>query len=318
MKQVMAKRMALKVAALAAGVMLAGAAAAQTAPTVGTTVRVATDKGPIDIQLYDTDAPATVANFLSYVRKGAYTSALLHRSVKNFVIQGGGFSFNEDSNPRLASIPTDAPVNNEFNAARSNVRGTIAMAKLDNAPNSATSQWFVNLANNGAGASTNLDSNNGGYTVFGRISTPSMATVDALSALPTVDARACTTTLGPQATALATLPLAQPLVPVTCANIKAVNVVQMRWAKELPAIATATDTDRVLNYLEALYPQHIAPASPATQTAQGYTYRYYANTNAHVGSKDGVMYYLVPSISAEIKTLGPLAELLQQAAAAGY
>lgn len=318
MKQVMAKRMALKVAALAAGVMLAGAAAAQTAPVVGTTVRVATDKGPIDIQLYDQDAPLTVANFLSYVRKNAYTGALFHRSVKNFVIQGGGFSFNEASTPRVTAIATDPAINNEFSAARSNLRGTVAMAKLGGQPNSATNQWFVNLANNGAGSSNNLDAQNGGFTVFGRISAPSMATVDALAALPTVDAKNCTTTLGNQASALDALPLAQPLTPVTCANIKAVNVVQMRWAKELPAIATASDTDRVLNYLEALYPQHIAPASPATQTAQGYTYRYYANTNAHVGSKDGVMYYLVPGVSAEIKTLGPVAELLQQAAAAGY
>ncbi|WP_374437492.1 peptidylprolyl isomerase [Inhella sp.] len=318
MKQVMGKRVALKVAALAAGVLLAGAAVAQTALTVGTTVRVATDKGPIDIQLYDTDAPATVANFLSYVRKNAYTGALFHRSVKNFVIQGGGFSFNDATTPRVTAIPTDPPVNNEFSAARSNVRGAVAMAKLGSNPNSATIQWFVNLANNGAGSTANLDGQNGGFTVFGRVSTPSMITVDALANLPTVDAKNCTTTLGALATALDTLPLAQPLTPVTCANIKAVNVVQMRWAKELPAKATSTDTDRVLNYLEALYPQHIAPASPATQTAQGYTYRYYANTNAHVGSKDGVMYYLVPSISAEIKTLGPLAELLQQAAAAGY
>ena len=211
-------------------------------------------------------------------------------------------------------MPEDPAISNEFSASRPNVRGAVAMAK-GNGANTATNQWYINLADNTALDNT---SNNGGYTVFGHVSAPSRSLLDAFAAMTSVDARNCTKTLLTSATDLGQLPLRKPLTPVACASITEENVVLMHTARVLPAATTLSDTDRVLNYLEALYPQFIAPASPATQTADGYTYRSYPGTQAHVGSKDGVVYYLVPAISAEIKTLGPLAELLQQAAAAGY
>ncbi len=142
-------------------------------------VRVETVLGVIDIELFDTAAPATVANFLSYVQGNKFDGSFFHRSVPGFVLQGGGYSINSTSNV-VAAVPTMAPVINEFSPTRSNVRGTVAMAKLGNNPDSATSQWFINLANNAA----NLDAQNGGFTVFGQVIGNGMAVVDAIASLP--------------------------------------------------------------------------------------------------------------------------------------
>ncbi len=144
-----------------------------------TTVRLQSVMGPIDITLYDNAAPRTVNNFLAYVNSGAYNNSFVHRSVPGFVIQGGGYVWNDASN-NMSSISTAAPIANEFSVTRSNKRGTIAMAKVSGNPNSATSQWFINLADN----SSTLDSQNGGYTVFGEISAGSMSVVDAIAGLP--------------------------------------------------------------------------------------------------------------------------------------
>ena len=100
-----------------------------------------------------------------------------------FIIQGGGFVW-DDASRTVAGVVTGAPVINEFSPLRSNRRGTIAMAKLGSDPNSATSQWFINLVDNGSG----LDTQNGGFTVFGEISAPSMAVVDAIANLPLINA----------------------------------------------------------------------------------------------------------------------------------
>lgn len=152
-------------------------------------VRADTSAGPINIELFDRDAPRTVANFLNYVTDNDYANSIFHRSAKlqngtPFVLQGGGFTFQE--NPaHLETIPTDPAVQNEPDPVnRSNVRGTVALAKLGNNPNSATDQFFFNLGNNAA----NLDNQNGGFTVFGRVVGPAdQAVVDALAAIPTQD-----------------------------------------------------------------------------------------------------------------------------------
>lgn len=142
-----------------------------------TIVNVSTSVGDFSIELFDSAAPATVANFLSYVTSGRYDGTFIHRTEPGFVVQGGFYGFDEPNN-FLTTIELDPPVINEFN--QSNTRGTLAMAKLANDPNSATSQWFVNLADNGS----NLDNQNGGFTVFGRVIEPGMTVVDGIAALP--------------------------------------------------------------------------------------------------------------------------------------
>lgn len=134
----------------------------------GTLAQFRTPIGTLDVELYDQDKPITVRNFIRYVQAGAYTNMFLHRWVPGFVIQGGGFFVtNRFTAPTIPSVRTFAPILNEYNgdARFSNLYGTIAMAKLGGDPNSATSQWFFNLANNAA----NLDTQNGGFTVFGRV-----------------------------------------------------------------------------------------------------------------------------------------------------
>jgi cyclophilin family peptidyl-prolyl cis-trans isomerase len=137
--------------------------------------------GIINVLLFDqsqTGAPLTVQNFINYASGGDYTNSIIHRSVKDFIIQGGGFTLN---NLTVGNVPADPPVNNEFSIDRSNLRGTIAMAKLGNNPNSATNQWFFNLNNNSA----NLDNQNGGFTVFGQVlSQTDLNVIDAIAALP--------------------------------------------------------------------------------------------------------------------------------------
>ena len=125
------------------------------------------------VELFDADAPVTVANFLHYVDDGAgdhrYDGTFIHRSIPGFVLQGGGYKYDStlgDFGPASVShIAEDAPIVNEFNPAHSNVAGTLTMAKVSGDPNSATSEWFFNAADNSA----NLDNTNGGYTVFGQV-----------------------------------------------------------------------------------------------------------------------------------------------------
>jgi len=141
-----------------------------------TVVEVRTTVGDFQINLFDETTPQTVQNFLSYVNAGAYANNVVHRTSPSFVAQMGGFQFNDAFPPD--AIATGAAVTNE--PELSNVRGTIAMAKLGGNPNSATSQFFVNLANN----ASNLDVQNGGFTVFGQVIGDGMAVVDAIAALP--------------------------------------------------------------------------------------------------------------------------------------
>ena len=135
-----------------------------------------TPLGAFEIELFPEDAPVTVANFRKYIQSGRFDDSFFHRSVSGFVLQGGGYYFR---NGASSAIPTDPPIVNEFK--RSNVRGTLAMAKVEGDPNSATSQWFINLADN----SGNLDGQNGGFTVFAQVVGNGMAVVDALAAVPT-------------------------------------------------------------------------------------------------------------------------------------
>ena len=161
---------------------LCSAAGISTLPAqTPTVVRFHTSLGDIDAEIYENDTPATAANFLGYVDRGDYTKSFIHRSVPGFVVQGGGYFVTGSGDINL--IPTQAPVVNE--PRFSNVRGTLAMAKLGNDPNSATSQWFFNLTDNSA----NLNNQNGGFTVFGQVrNSASQAVVDAIASLQVVNA----------------------------------------------------------------------------------------------------------------------------------
>ena len=173
--------------------LLAALAAVITCATQATIVRMDLRVGQqgteaVYIELLDNDAPNTVANFLNYIENAngdrRYDGTFIHRSIAGFVVQGGGFLYDPAAGPfqgTIPHIPVDAPVANEFNPANSNLRGTLAMAKLPGDPDSATSEWFINLTDNSA----DLDFQNGGFTVFARVLGPDMDVFDRIAALPT-------------------------------------------------------------------------------------------------------------------------------------
>ena len=135
-------------------------------------VTMATSKGTLVVELYPTNAPATVANFLQYVRDGFYKDKVFHRVISNFVVQGGGFDAS------LLEAPPRPAIKLEVCNGLSNTRGTIAMARTA-ALDSATSQFFVNVVDN-----PSLDTNGGGYAVFGKV-VAGMEVVDAIKAVQT-------------------------------------------------------------------------------------------------------------------------------------
>jgi cyclophilin family peptidyl-prolyl cis-trans isomerase len=162
---------------------------------VSNAVRVTTDLGAIDVALFGQQKPITVANFLNYLNQGRYfkidptngqvASTFIHRSVPGFVIQGGGYIGTVDpahpANVQATQVLHFPPIQNE--PGISNKRGTIAMAKQAGDPNSATSECFINLADNG-GPPNNLDTQNGGFTVFGKVVNNGMTVADAIAAVP--------------------------------------------------------------------------------------------------------------------------------------
>jgi len=140
-------------------------------------VRLHTNVGDIELELDRDKAPVTVENFLSYVNDGFYDGTIFHRVIKNFMIQGGGYT------SEYARKPTRPPIANEADNGVKNIRGTIAMARTMN-PDSATSQFFINTVDN-----ANLDhvapTHSGwGYAVFGRV-VSGMDVVDRIGNTPT-------------------------------------------------------------------------------------------------------------------------------------
>jgi cyclophilin family peptidyl-prolyl cis-trans isomerase len=133
-----------------------------------------TDLGTITIALYPDKAPVTVKNFLGYVRSGYYDGTIFHRVIPGFMAQGGGFT------PDVKEKPAGEPIKNEASNGLRNARGTVAMARLD-APNSATSQFFINLRPN---YTLDFGIRGAGYAVFGEV-VEGMAVVDKIAAVPT-------------------------------------------------------------------------------------------------------------------------------------
>jgi cyclophilin family peptidyl-prolyl cis-trans isomerase/chitodextrinase len=136
-------------------------------------VRLETSLGDVVIEMVD-DAPITTANFFQYVDDDFFDGTIFHRIVPDFIVQGGGFLPG-----MIRQEPLRDPIQNEFSPDRSNVRGTLAMAKVGGDPDSATSQFFFNLDDN----SDNLDNQNGGFTVFANV-VEGMDVVDAIAAVP--------------------------------------------------------------------------------------------------------------------------------------
>ena len=143
----------------------------ETAATAKPQVRLETTMGEILVELDSEKAPLSAENFLTYVDEGFYEGTIFHRVIDGFMIQGGGFTSD------MKKKDTNEPVLNEAKNGLSNVRGTLAMARMQN-PHSATAQFFINLVDN-----TRLDHpsfDGWGYAVFGRV-IQGMEVVDAIS-----------------------------------------------------------------------------------------------------------------------------------------
>ena len=131
-------------------------------------VELDTSEGKVVLELDAEKAPKTVANFISYVKKGHYASTLFHRVIPDFMIQGGGFEMKAGgSGALLTEKPTDDPVQNEAGNGLKNVKYSVAMARTPD-PHSATSQFFINTADNHR-LNREQFPDGFGYTVFGRV-----------------------------------------------------------------------------------------------------------------------------------------------------
>lgn len=136
-------------------------------------VELVTNLGTLEVELDDTAAPASVANFLRYVEDGSYDGSIFHRLIPGFVVQGGGF------NTDYQALPTYNPVVNESNNGLKNLTGTLAMARTQD-PNSATRQFYINLNDN---PSLN-GGRKAGYAVFGKV-TAGQEVLEKMADVPT-------------------------------------------------------------------------------------------------------------------------------------
>lgn len=175
-------------------------------------VALDTTVGEIELELFPAQAPRSVQNFLDYVKKGHYTNTIFHRVIAGFVIQGGGMT------PDMIEKPVGAPIPNESRNGLSNVTGSLAMARR-NDPNSATAQFYINLADNAP-----LDANGPyavqgmGYAVFGRV-IHGMAVVNQIGKQPTGFNRG------------------MPDVPVTPIIVKSARILSAKESRPVPADA---------------------------------------------------------------------------------
>lgn len=148
-------------------------------------VEMVTSKGAITLELDAAHAPISVANFLAYAERGAYDGTTFHRVIPTFVIQGGGYTPDLTERARLdaAAGRPDKPIANEWKNGLKNTRGTIAMAR-DSAPDTATREFYINVADNSKLDGPRPQTGNAGYAVFGRV-VQGMDVVDLIKAVPT-------------------------------------------------------------------------------------------------------------------------------------
>jgi peptidyl-prolyl cis-trans isomerase A (cyclophilin A) len=150
-------------------------AALAASPAFAQKVKLATSAGDIVVELDREKAPKSVDNFVQYVKAGHYDGTVFHRVIPTFMIQGGGMK------PDLSEKATRPPIQLEAGNGLSNVRGSIAMARTMD-PNSATSQFFINVVDN-----PRLDTAGGGYAVFGKV-VEGMDVVDKIKDVPVTNA----------------------------------------------------------------------------------------------------------------------------------
>jgi cyclophilin family peptidyl-prolyl cis-trans isomerase len=145
-----------------------------TDPSAPVRVRLVTSAGDIEVELDPVRAPVGVANFLKYARSGAYDGTVFHRTVPGFVIQGGGYTKD------LVELKGAPAIVNEWENGLKNVRGTIAWAR-DEQPDTATREFYINLADNAKLDTPRAITGNAGYAVFGRV-VVGMEVVDTIAA----------------------------------------------------------------------------------------------------------------------------------------
>jgi len=155
--------------------VLATTNASQAAAQGNPVVLIETNLGSMTAELDQANAPLSVANFLEYAESGHYSGTVFHRVIKTFMIQGGGFT------PDLTQKPVQAAIKNEARNGLSNDKYTLAMART-NVVDSATSQFFVNTADNAALNNKGITPGDYGYAVFGRV-TAGMDVVDKIAAV---------------------------------------------------------------------------------------------------------------------------------------
>lgn len=220
-----------------------------TDPDVSSAARLTTDLGNIDFAFYPDTAPQSVANFLGYLDRGDFVNTMFHRSVPGFIIQGGAFR----ADATASAVPTQAPVVNEPRIT--NLAGTVAMAKVGGNPDSATNQFFINLADN----ATNLDGQNQGFTVFARVAGNGMIVANAIAALPRQNFSTTNGALTDTPVRITPPPVgAVPYDPsqlVRISTASRIQVLSLTVASSDPAIATATLSGNELA---------VVPVSPGT------------------------------------------------------
>jgi peptidylprolyl isomerase/peptidyl-prolyl cis-trans isomerase B (cyclophilin B) len=157
-----------------------GTQTVNTAPTAGQPanprVLIETSKGNITVEVFPAQAPQSAANFLGYVKRGFYDGTVFHRVIPRFMIQGGGMT------PDMAEKPKGTPIPNEADNGLKNLRGTLAMARTGD-PHSATSQFFINVADNYFLNHRGKSVEGWGYAVFGQV-VDGMDVVDAIVGVP--------------------------------------------------------------------------------------------------------------------------------------
>ena len=151
-----------------------------TAPAAGQPpnprVLIETSQGNVVVELFPGNAPQSVGNFLNYAQSGFYDGLIFHRVIPGFMVQGGGMT------PDMAEKPKNAPIQNEADNGLKNLRGTLAMARTMD-PHSASSQFFINVADNAFLNHRGKSVEGWGYAVFGQV-VDGMDVVDAIVAVP--------------------------------------------------------------------------------------------------------------------------------------